>query len=221
VVAALQKHSLSSTLLKAAWFSVILGLGMEVLLLLVAGFFQQSVGTRAIIADLVQKISWSAIVCTGVAVGLGATRMHPQMMGLAGLIAAPVAFYTAKVLHKSVTQALAIAGPAVVAGPSPILLAVIKGFEYAALGYLAGMLARHAGAKLRHHALLGLAVGVVFGGLIIYLTLEAAANPLSAFALASRVANEIIFPVGCAAVLYAAQKIGEKNAEANEVNADP
>src|SRR5262245_50608498 len=109
---ALSKHALSSTLLKAAWFSVLLGLGMEVLMLVIAGFFQQSMATQAIIADLVQKISWSAIVCTGVAVGLGAARMRPQAMGLAGLIAAPIAFYSAKILHKSITQALAITAPA-------------------------------------------------------------------------------------------------------------
>ncbi|MBI3418771.1 MAG: hypothetical protein HY053_01370 [Proteobacteria bacterium] len=165
-----QKPSLASTLLKAAWFSVILGLGMEVLILVIAAFFHNSIGVKAVVADLVQKISWSAIVCTGVAVGLGATRMRAQAMGVAGLIAAPVAFYSAKVLHKSVTQALALA-PAAAAGPSPLLLAAIKGLEYAVLGYLVWMLGRRAGAKLRHHALLGLAVGVVFGGLIIYLTL--------------------------------------------------
>jgi hypothetical protein len=68
---------------------------------------------------------------------------------------------------------------------------------------------------------MGLGVGLVFGGLIVYLTISMAADPLPMFVIASRIANEIIFPVGCAAVLYTAQKVGEKNAEDSEASSDP
>ncbi|MGB3213156.1 MAG: hypothetical protein WBC26_00145, partial [Alphaproteobacteria bacterium] len=110
--------TLATTLLNVAWLSVLLGLGMEILLILAAAYFNSDNSTAAIIADAVQKISWSTLVCSGVAVGMAAGKMRPQVMGLAGLIAAPVAFYTAKVLHKSASQALAIAGQAAVGGPS-------------------------------------------------------------------------------------------------------
>ena len=213
--------SLSKTLLRVAWFSILLGLGMEVLLLTVAAFFKHSMGTQAIIADLVQKVAWASIVCTGVAVGLGASRMRGPAMGLAGLIAAPIAFYIAKAAHKSVIQALSITPAAAAAGPSPMLLAGIKGAEYALLGYLAARLAKRASAGLREHALMGLFIGLTFGGLIVYLSVAMAADPLPLFAIISRCANEIIFPVGCAAVLYTAQKVGEKNAEDSEASSDP
>jgi hypothetical protein len=210
------KTDLSSTLLKAAWLSVLLGLGMEVLLLIIAAYFKTSVSSQVIVADLVQKISWSTLVCSGVALGLAASKMRAQAMGLFGFIAAPIAFYAAKALHKSVTQALAIAGPAIVAAPSPLLLALIKAFEYAALGYLIGRLGKKASAGLAEHALTGLGIGLVFGGTIVYLMVNMAAVPLPLFGIISRCANEIIFPVGCAVVLYTAQKLGEKGVSENE-----
>ncbi len=133
-------------------------------------------------------------------------------MGFAGLIAAPMAFYIAKALHKSVSQALSISEQAAVAGPSPFLLASIKGAEYAALGCLVALLGKWTAAGLKEHALAGLMIGLLFGGAIVYTMASMAADPLPLFVLVSRAANEIIFPVGCALVLYAAQKLGQKHA---------
>ena len=104
--------NLGSTLLKVAWFSVLLGLGMELLFLLISIGFGKSLAAKTMVADLVQKISWSSIVCMGVAVGTAATKMRSAAMGLAGLIAAPAAFYIAKALHKSAASALDVSLPA-------------------------------------------------------------------------------------------------------------
>ncbi len=204
------KNTLPQTLLNTAWMAVLLGLGMEIILLAVAAGFQKSTSTQAIVADLVQKISWSTFVCVGVAVGTAAGRMRSHMMGLAGLIAAPIAFNVAKALHKSTAQALSVAGPAASGGPSPFLLALIKGLEYAALGFAIGHISRSS-AGLRGHVLAGGVIGVVFGGTIIYLTVSMAVQPMPAIGIVSRCVNEFIFPVGCAVVLYAAQKLGDKN----------
>lgn len=207
------KPSLASTLLNVAWLSILLGLGMEILLILAAAYFKSDNATAAIITDAVQKISWSTLVCSGVAVGMAAGKMRPQVMGLAGLIAAPVAFYTAKVLHKSAAQALAIAGQAAAGGPSPVLIVSIKALEYAVLGFLIGHLSSRSSLSLWHNLLAGLLIGVVFGGTIVYLMVTMAAEPISPLGIVTRCINEIIFPVGCSAVLFAAQKIGEKAAE--------
>ncbi len=212
--------TLATTLLNVAWLSVLLGLGMEILLILAAAYFGSDNATASIIADAVQKISWSTLVCSGVAVGMAAGKMRPQVMGLAGLIAAPVAFYTAKVLHKSASQALAIAGQAAVGGPSPVLIVSIKALEYAALGLIIGTLSNRPSLSLWHNLLAGLLIGIVFGGTIVYLMVTMATEPLPPLGIATRCINEIIFPVGCSAVLFAAQKIGEKGAETTQKEAN-
>ena len=130
-------------------------------------------------------------------------------MGLAGFIAAPIAFGIAKVLHKSASQALSLAGPTAAGGPSPFLLAFLKGLEYAVLGYVVGKLGKKE-AGLRAHALAGCIIGVIFGGVIVYLTTTIAAKPLPLVGIVSRSANELLFPIGCSVVLYAAQRLGDK-----------
>lgn len=207
------KTSLSTTLLNVAWMSVILGLGIEILLIIAATYFGGENETAAIMADAVQKISWSTLVCSGVAVGMAAGKMRPQAMGLAGLIAAPVAFYSAKVLHKSASQALAIAGQAATGGPSPVLIVTLKAAEYAVLGAFIGYLSKKPALSLWHNLLAGLLIGIIFGGTIVYLMVTMAPEPLPPLGIVTRGINEIIFPVGCSAVLFAAQKIGEKTAE--------
>ncbi len=208
-----ERHALAKTLIKAAWLSVVLGLFMQLLLLAVAALFKNSVPVQTMVADTVQKISWSTLVCSGVAVGLAAGKMRPQAMGLAGLIAAPFAFYIAKIAHKSVSQALSIAGQVAAAGPSPFLLAGLKGLEYAVLGVLVGQLGRRTNVGLKGHVLAGLAVGIGFGGFILYLMVTMSETAIPLGGLLTRAINEIIFPVGCSLVLYAAQKVGEKHQE--------
>lgn len=206
----MKENGLGEKLLRVAWMAVLLGVGMEIILLIVAAGFGKSTEIKAIIADLVQKISWSTLVCMGVAVGTTAGKMRAPLMGLAGLISGPLAFNIAKIMHKSASQALAVAGPAAAAGPSPVLLAAIKGAEYCVLGFAIGSLGKNTNAGLRVHALTGLVVGVFFGGLTIFLVVKQSANPLPTVGLVSRAVNEIIFPVGCSLVLYAAQRVGER-----------
>ncbi len=61
--------SLGATLLRVAWLSVLLGLGVEVLLLLFAASSGLVPELGEIVAASVQKISWGVIVCTGLAIG--------------------------------------------------------------------------------------------------------------------------------------------------------
>lgn len=204
-----KKIALPQLLIRTAWLSVLLGLGMEILLLAAAAYFRNVPGAETAVADTVQKISWSTLVCSGVAVGLAAGKVRPRAMGLAGLVAAPAAFYVSKIAHKSVSQALSIAGQAA-AGPSPFLLAGIKALEYAVLGYLVGLLGRKTTAGLRGHLLAGVGVGFVFGGGIVYMMVTMAAEPIPVAGIVTRCINEMIFPVGCALVLYAAEKLGQQ-----------
>lgn len=53
-------------------------------------------------------------------------------------------------------------------------------------------------------------MGMVFGGTILYLTVQAAPQPMPAPALLARGLNEIVFPVGCSIILFAAQALGKR-----------
>lgn len=210
--ASFDRPALARTLIRTAWMSVLLGLGMEVLLLAAAAFFKNTPSAQAIIADAVQKISWSTFVCTGVAVGTAATRLRAPAMGLAGFLAAPAAFYLAKTAHKSVAQALSIAGQTAALVPSPFLLAGIKGLEYAMLGYMIGLLGRKTAAGLKTHLAAGFGVGLFFGGTIVWLMVAGAAEALPLSGIVTRCINEMVFPVGCSLVLFAAARAGKDSA---------
>ena len=193
-------------LLKIAWLSVLLGLAMEVLLLTAALLLGARPGARAVLAETVQKVAWSTIVCLGLGIGNGAARTLPPMAGLAGLVAGPLGFVIAKALHQGVAQALGVA-LAATTHPSAVVLALLKGIQYGGLGHGLSWIGRHYGTSATAHVGMGLAAGAVFGGATLALM-----SPLATTALVARGLNEIIFPVGCSLVVYAAnaQRAPEK-----------
>ncbi|MBI5611994.1 MAG: hypothetical protein HY942_02830 [Gammaproteobacteria bacterium] len=201
---------LSATVLRVAWLSILLGLAIEGLLLAVAAGYGVLGSLKPFAADLAQKISWSVIVCVGIAFGTVAARARTAAMGLLGLFAAPSGFYLARALHKGAAQALALPDVAAMVAPSVLVLALIKAAEYGVLGMAVGWVGQRQRAGLWTHVLLGLAVGAAFGGLTIYLVIAAAPQQPGAAALAARTINEVIFPIGCALVLYAAQSMGRR-----------
>ncbi len=201
---------LSSTVLRVAWMSILLGLAIEALLLMVAAGYGVLGSLKPFAADLAQKVSWSVIVCVGIALGTVAAKARTVAMGVLGLFAAPSGFYLARALHKGAGQVLALPDAAVMVAPSVLVLALIKAAEYGLLGAAVGWIGQRGRAGLWTHLLLGLVVGAIFGGLTIYLVIAAAAQPPAAAALAARAVNEVIFPVGCALVLYAAQSMGQR-----------
>ncbi len=198
---------MSSKILRVTWLSILLGIGMELILLIAAAGFGTLHGLKPIIADLVQKVSWSFVVCVGLALGTASTRMRASSMGLAGMIAAPAAFNVAHALHKSALQALEIAGPAAAGVPAPLVLALVKAVEYGWLGLVLGWVGKRAsGAKT--YALIGFGTGLVCAGVIIALVVQGAAKAPSVAALVSRAINEVLFPIGCSLVLFAAETVG-------------
>jgi hypothetical protein len=92
-------------------------------------------------------------------------------------------------------------------------VALIKAAEYACLGLLVGWVGRRKQGGAWAHVTAGLAVGLLFGGAILVLTVRGAPKPLPPLALASRALNEIVFPAGCALVLFAAEALGRKLGE--------
>ena len=202
---------LGRTLLRVAWLAIALGLAMEALLLLLGSSFGELLGVKSIVADLAKNLSWSLFVCTGLAVGTAASQARAPAMGLMGLLAAPVAFEVSRVVHKGTLEALDISGSG---DTSPVLVAVIKGFEYGCLGLAVGWLGRRPWGGAAAHAAAGLTVGLVFGGAIVALTVPSGAQ-LSDADVVSRGVNEVLFPLGCSLVLYASVNLGERMTRSN------
>src|SRR5215471_9434363 len=209
-VAQSQTQNLSDTLLRVAWLSILLGLAIEVILLVIATGAGKLPGIQSIAADLTQKISWSMVVCVGLAFGKAASKGQSSWMALAGLVSAPIAFNVARTLHKSISFALKAVEPG--AGAAfPFLIVGVKGLEYAALGLLLGWVGKraNANAKVSAYAGVGLLVGIVFGGLIVGLLAPAEFDLIKAL---PQIINEVLFPLGCSLALFAADAIGKRTA---------
>lgn len=202
---------LSKQLFTAAWMSVAVGVLVEIVLLLLATIFKGGEPVGRIVADLVQKVSWSTLVCVGLALGLAASKQRPPIMGLLGLLAAPLAFTAAKSLHKSVEQAMNVAA-VTTPGPTALQFAIVRALEYAALGMIVGHFSRKPPplGTLRAHAAVGLAIGLIFGGVVLLLTVTNAKSTPTAYQLAARSLNEILFPLGCSIVLFAAHALRKR-----------
>ena len=213
VVSTPTSPNLGRTLLRVAWLAIALGIAMEALLLLLGTSFGGLPGVKSIIADTARNLSWSLFVCSGLAVGTAASQARAPATGLMGLLAAPIAFEISRVVHKGTLEALEISGGGSVEA-SPILVALIKGFEYGCLGLAVGWLGRRPWGGAVAHAAAGLAVGMVFGGWILALTISSGVQ-MSEANLVSRAVNEVIFPLGCSLVLYASVNMGERMTRPN------
>lgn len=202
-------HSIPATLLKAAWMAIALGIVMEAMILAVGAAFGSVPTVNAVIADSAQKVSWSVLVCGGLAIGTAAARASVRLMGILGAISAPLGFAVARATHKGMATAMGLA-PAV-GGPSPVALAIVKAIQYGLLGIMLATMLRRMGLSLKGHLLAGFSVGVVFGAVTLYLMVSAAQDagqPLSMPQIIARAVNEIAFPVGCSLVLYALSRLG-------------
>ncbi len=182
--------------------SILLGVGVELLLVIVTAIFGATGGAKPIVVGVVQKVSWSVLVCSGIALGTASVpSARAATMGLLGLLSAPIAFAVAKAAHKAASQGL---GLDVDPGPSLLVLATIKGLEFAFLGALVGWLSTKPWAGLREHVFAGLAAGIFFGGAVVAYTVGSAESAPDTLKLVTIAANELIYPVGCAVILFAA-----------------
>lgn len=201
---------LGKTLLRVAWLAILFGFLLEAILILLAAGFGNVKSAKPFIADLTQKISWSVIVCVGLAVGAAASKVRDMMMGLWGLLSAPVAFYVARSIHKGAMQALSLSGE-MSGGPSPWLLAIIKGLEYGCFGLILNWIQKRPWGGGLAHAGMGFFVGLIFGGTILLIIVQSTPQPPPLAALISRGVNEVLFPVGCALIIFSAEVLGKRN----------
>jgi hypothetical protein len=148
-------------------------------------------------------VSWSLLVCVGVALGRVAAKGRVPLEGVTGLLAAPLALMAANAVQKGVAEAVGAAG--VPAGPAPLWVLAIKAAEYACLGLALEWVGRRAWGSAFGHLAVGLLIGVVFGGVFLAVVVQSALTPLSTPSLVARGVNELLFPIGCALVVFIAE----------------
>jgi hypothetical protein len=148
-------------------------------------------------------VSWSLLVCVGVALGRVAAKGRMPLEGVTGLLAAPLALTAANTVQKGVAEAVNAAG--VPAGPAPLWVLAIKAAEYACLGLALNWVGRRAWHSALGHLAVGLMIGVVFGGMFLTVVVQSAPTPLATPALLAKGLNELLFPVGCALVVFIAE----------------
>jgi hypothetical protein len=207
-----EEPALGSVLIRVSWLAILLGFAMEVLILLFAAGFEIVPGLGSVLADLIGKVTWSTLVCAGLAVGTvvsGAARA--PLMGLLGFIAAPVAFHVSRAIQQGVAKTVEEVSAGVTGGSQALfVLALLKALEYGCLGVAVGWLGGRPWGGALAHAVAGLAVGIFFGGIIVIFTAWTVPEPLGAPELFARAMNEVLFPMGCALVLYAATALGKR-----------
>jgi len=187
---------LRRTLTRVAWWSILLGLIMEGLLLVIR---LDKLPHLQPVGEGLGKVTWSLIVCLGLGIGKVLSEDKPFWMGLAGLIAAPLAFTAAQAVQRTVTELMSSIASAPVT-PMLIALGALRGVEYLCLGAALAILAQR---KSRPGAYLvaGLTVGVIFGAIVLLLT---PTTTRSVAGLLGWGVNELLFPMGCAVILYGA-----------------
>jgi len=189
------------------FWSVVIGIALELILLAIAAYARSMPSQAQAFAQVASKITWSSIVCIGIACGLSLANSRERVMGLLGAVSGPIGFAVARSVHKGTLQAIANA-PEVVAQPevlSPFVLAGIKVVEYGVFGYWLGRVSRDERAPLTRFLRAGLVIGVVFGSTILF-ALRAVKPEALPIEYVSKGINEMVFPIGCSLVLFVARK---------------
>jgi hypothetical protein len=198
-----------SQLFTAAWMAVALGFGLEALIALGAFALGPGTSPSAFLVNVGQRVSWGTLVCVGLAFAKAFKPKDPGAAAWAGMLSAPLAFTLARSAHKGLASAMglsvAAAAPAVL-----VLLGTLKALEYGVLG---AALARHderEGASVGSYVRTGTWVGVLFGGAALAALALLSPKPSSAADWFARGVNEVLFPIGCSLILFAASATGRR-----------
>jgi len=196
----------------AAWMSILLGVIVECAVLITRAAAGTSPYLLQTMAEFAGSVTWAVIVCTGISLGSAAARHRERIMGLMGLLCAPLAWALAKgVQHGTLVM---LAAPADKLGPAVLQVGALKTVEYTLLALAVASLMRRSQATLSQHLLVGLAIGVVFGAAIVGINLwHAPGRVMPTARLLGLAVNEIIFPICCVAVLHFVSRLNTLGVE--------
>ncbi|CAN5460566.1 hypothetical protein BH10PSE4_BH10PSE4_29300 [soil metagenome] len=189
-------------LLAVVWMAILLGIALQLLILAAKSAMGAPWPGVKWLPDLLNGVTWAVLVCFGVVLGTLAARARTTAMGLLGLISAPLGFSVAKGLQRGLQSVL----DAPIDKITPALMAVcaVKSLEYACLGAAVGWLIGRPRARIGHFVSAGAMAGVLFGGVTVWITAAIVkAKPPGVVGVAI---NELLFPIGCALVIYLATR---------------
>jgi hypothetical protein len=191
-------------ILAVVWMAILLGIGVQLLVL--GGKTAAGAPFPGLkwLPDLLNGVTWAVFVCAGVVLGTLASRARSAVMGLLGFISAPVAFSLAKGLQRGLQSMMD--APVDKITPALYALAGVKAVEYACLGASLGWLLGRGAVQAWRFAATGLAAGLVFGAVNVWIM--ATQTPAKLPALIGATVNELVFPMGCALVIYLAVTAG-------------
>lgn len=179
-------------LVRVAGLAAGLGLLMEVVLVL---------GGEAVVTlnDLLDKGLWPFMVCMAVALGQAVVGGWPLRAGAFSVVATPMAFLLAKVIHKGMSVLMDGAATGGYITDALLLEAGLRAIEYAVLAAALAWLARQSWGGALAHLGLGLGIGIVFGPLIaLFLTPDS---------LLGWLLEELLFPTACALIVFASETL--------------
>lgn len=192
---------------RIALLSVALGFAMQALIL-AATLTGPSLG-GALLVSLAGGVTWSVLVCAGLGLATTMAKARPLLSGLFALLVAPVALAVAKGLQKAMGGWLNAARTEAVLPLATV--SALRALEYGLLGWLLGRLVQADQDRPWPYLRAGMAAGLTFGTAITLLTLRAADVSGERFApplLVTTLCNEVVFPLGCALVIYLGQDVG-------------
>lgn len=199
-------RSLIHQLALVAFLGVCLGFIMQAVVIIARILGGGVFPAATLLADLAQTVTWSWLVCTGVTIGVSVGKGRKALAGLIGLLFGPLALAIAKAAQRAILSVSdAIEQPTTV---SLATIGVVRAVEYGLLAYLLARLTERRFMRPRHYIVTGLAIGLSFGVLLIWLTYRSmqltGATPTTA-QLLGMVATEIGTPTGCAIIIYVGQ----------------
>lgn len=192
-----------------ALLAVALGIVIQILILVAKLVGGLDVPGVRFVVDLAQGVTWSLLVCTGVAIATSVLKARAALAGVMSAVFAPIAIALAKAVQRMVAGLLDVAEQEAILSLGSV--SFLRAVEYGALGFLLGTLAQKSEKRLHRYLLAGLGVGVVLGGGVLALTAYFARRdglPFGSSQVATGIINEIVFPIGCAVVIYAGQLVG-------------
>jgi hypothetical protein len=185
-------------------YVAVLSLALVALLELVQAsmllIMDQPFGVPELMRDLILKTPWSIIVCIALWSGLRYGRGSAVVGALVAVVAAPVASLSAHALAVTATSYTLSAMHEMII--SPYLVAAQKGVAYVSLALLVLWLWARTRATAWQHAAAGLAVGLLFGGALLLVEAEWGVRPLTTSLVVAWAVNEVLFPIGCALLLW-------------------
>ncbi len=193
-------------LLYVAWWAIVAGFVVQLLVLGAKFAAQAALPGANVMADIGSGVTWSVLVCGGVALGTAAANPSEAVMGGLGFLFAPIGFAAAKGIQRGIQTVLD--APVTEITSVTWTIGAIKAVEFGILGALVALLIKRPRVKATTFIGLGLLVGILFGGMI--LTVMATQSAEDTPALVGAGVNELFFPMACALILYGASRAGKR-----------